>query len=185
MRQFKLIAFLLGIVFLLSSCLTCEYKEYKFELSGKGKSKLTIKFVNIMSKYDSEEITKDEQITKDYEELTNTYIIGDEMEKKYPNAKLISKRLFEENNQLCGEAVYEFDDISQANIYQYDKKSPYMYYLGSLSSETFYKSNGKQGPDYFPAVVWDKSKKELTLTTKVNEQDEKCTSLLYKWKSKK
>jgi len=27
------------------------------------------------------------------------------MEKKFPNAKLASKRLYEENSQLCGEAV--------------------------------------------------------------------------------
>jgi len=42
-----------------------------------------------------------------------------------------------------------------------------MYYLGSLSSETFSKSNGKQGPDYFPVVIWEKGEKVLTLSTKL------------------
>lgn len=185
MKHLKLVFIFIGIAIFLSSCLTCEYKEYKFDLTEKGKGRLTVKFVNIISKFDSEEMSKEEQMTKDYEELTTTYMTGDEMEKKFPNAKLVSKRLFEENNQLCGEVIYEFDDISKINIYQYDKKSPYMYSFSALSSEAFHKSNGKQGPEYFPVIIWDKDEKELKLTTKVNEPDEKCSSLLTMWKSKK
>jgi len=185
MKFTHLIVMAIVSAILFTGCLTTEYKEYKFEFTGKGSGKLTIKYVNVMSKRDNEEITKKEEIDTDYAELLDKYVNGSEIENAYPNAKLVSKRLFEENYKLCGEVVFEFTDISQVNLYQYDKKSPLMYYLSSLSSEEFYQSNGKIGPDNMPVIFWDKGLKSLTLTTKVTEQNEETTSMLDMWKRNK
>lgn len=175
----------LVLAFVVSSCLTCETKEYKITFTGKNKGKLTIKYVNIMSKYDSEELTQKEELNKDYNELIDNQLKGEEPQKAFPNAKLVSRRLFEENGKLCGEAVYEFTGIDQVKIFQANEKSPFMYYISDLMTETYKNSNGTKGPDYFPAIYWDNTAKSLEFATTVNEPDEKTTSLLDKWKANK
>ncbi len=175
----------LVLAFVVSSCLTCETKEYKISFTGKNKGKLTIKYNNIMSKFDSEELTQQEELNKDYNELIDNYIKGDEATKAFPNAKLVSKRLFEENGKLCGEAVYEFEGLDQVKIFQPNDKCPYMYYISDLMTETYKNSNGTKGPDYFPAIYWDNTSKSLEFTTTVNEPDDKTTSLYSKWKANK
>ncbi len=182
LRKISIFAVVLIATYLLSSCLTCETKDYTIELNNQGGGKLTIKFNNIMSKKDKEELSKDEEIKKDFEELTEKYMKGTEMEKSFADAKMVDKRLYKENGKLNGIIVFEFSNFSQVKLYQYDKNSPIQYYLSSLSSESFSSSNGKQAPDYIPIVSWDKSLKKLTLSTKVTEADEKTTtSLLSLW----
>ncbi len=185
LRKISVFAVVLIATYFLSSCLTCETKEYTVDLNNQGGGKLTIKFNNIMSKKDKEELSKDEEITKDFEELTEKYMSGTELEKSFADAKLVDKHLYKENGKLNGVIVFEFTALSQVKLYQYDKNSPIQYYLSSLSSESFSASNGKQAPDYIPIVSWDKSLKKLTLTTKVTEADEATTtSLLSKWEKK-
>lgn len=184
MKSLKLFSIFILFAFTLSSCLTTQYKEYKFELTGKNSGMLTIKFVNIMSQKDDEKLTKKEEVEKDYQELVDKYIVGNELENSFPNARLVTKRLYEENSKLCGEIVFEFSDLSQVKLYKHDKKSPYMFYLSALSSEEFYNSNGKVGPDHMPIVFWDRKDDVLTLTTKVTDPSEKTTGLLDMWKSK-
>lgn len=183
----SIFAIVIVSTYLLSSCLTCETKNYTFELNNTGGGKLTIRFNNIMSKKDKEELSKEEEISADFAELSEKYIAGTEMEKSFPDAKVVEKKLFEENGKLNGIIVFEFTKIGNVKLYQYDKNSPYQYYLSSLSSETFSSTNGVQAPDYLPVVSWDKSLKKLTLSTKVQDADaETTTSLLANWnKSKK
>jgi len=186
LRTISIFAVVLVATYLLSSCLTCETKDYTVELNNTGGGKFTIKFNNIMSKKDKEELSKDEEVAKDFEELTDKYMKGTEMEKSFADAKLIDKKLYMENGKLNGIIVFEFAALSEVKLYQYDKNSPFQYYLSSLSSESFSTTNGKQAPDYIPIVSWDKSLKKLTLTTKVTEPDEKTTtSLLTLWQTKK
>ena len=186
LRKLSVFAIVLIATYFLSSCLTCETKEYIFDLNANGGGKLTIKFNNIMSKKDKEEFSKEEKIAKDFEELTDKYMKGTEMEKTFADAKLIDKHLYKENGKLNGVIVFEFTALSQIKLYQYDKSSPFQYYLSSLSSETFSETNGKQAPDYMPVVSWDKSLKKLTLTTKVTEPNsETTTSLLAAWEKNK
>lgn len=187
LRKISIFAIVLIATYFLSSCLTCETKDYTIELNGKGGGKFSIKYNNIMSKKDKEEMTKEEEITKDFEELNEKYMAGTEVEKLFPDAKLIEKKLYKENGKLNGIVVFEFTALPQVKVYQYDKNSPYQYYLSSLSSESFSSSNGTQAPDFMPVVNWDKSAKKLMLTTKVTEaSEESTTSLLSLWeKSKK
>jgi hypothetical protein len=185
MKTVKCILSTVLFSFLLSGCLTAEFKEYIFELTGKNSGKLTIRYVNIMSKSDSDEMTKEQELNKDYTELVEKYINGDELEKKYPNAKITGKRLFEQNGKLCGEVVLQFASLDQVQLYQHEGNGPVMFLLQSLSSETFNESNGVKGPEFLPVVFWDNKIKKLTLKTSIVAPDEKTTSLLAKWKESK
>jgi len=181
---FGLVALLM--LFLVSSCLTCETKEYTYAFTGKGKGTLTVKYNNILSKYSEEEdgLTQLEELNQHYDELINDYIKGDQLVSAFPNAKLSSKRLFEENGKLCGEAIYEFSSAGEVHLFQTDTKGPYMYLLNSMSFETVSQTNGKEGPEYFSVIYWSNKLKKLSFSTKVEELDETMTSLLAMWKSK-
>jgi hypothetical protein len=173
----------LALLFLVSSCLTCETKEYKFVLTGKGKGTLTIKYNGIFSKNNDEELTKKQELQKDYDEMINDYMKGDQLVSAFPNAKLVSRRLYEENGKLNGEAVYEFTTVGQVHLFQTDSKAPYMFLLNSFTFETVKSTNGTQGPDYFNAIYWNSKLKLLEFTTTVDEMDEVSTTLLPMWKA--
>jgi hypothetical protein len=174
----------ISLLFLVSSCLTCETKEYKFAFTGKGKGTLTVKYNNIFSKNNDEELTMKEELQNDYDELMDDYMKGDQLVSVFPNAKLVSRRLYEENGKLNGEAIYEFSTIGQIHLFQTDAKGPYMFLLNSFSFETVTSTNGTQGPDYFNAIYWNKKLKNLEFNTSVDELDEVATSLLPMWKAK-
>ena len=170
----------IAAVLFMSGCLTCEKKEYTFEFTGKESGRLTIKYINIMSTMDDTVDISEE----DFSSLLTDYYEGSEVENGFPNATSTSKRLFEENGVLCGEIVFEFSEISMANLYQHKNKGPIMYCLGcnSLDSEYFSESNGEYGGDIMPVVFWDSGLKTLTLTTDVTVPDETTVSLLDRWK---
>jgi hypothetical protein len=171
---------LIGILALLvSSCLTCEKKEYTWQINDDNSGRLTVKYVNIMSQidYSDEESTPDDQIATDYADLISRFMDGTEAEQEFPGAKLIGKKLFEENGQLCGSVVLEFSDISQAKLYKYQDKSPIIFY----SSDTIRVSNGTIGPKFSPVVLWDGSEKKLQASSQVNYSED-VMSLLASWK---
>jgi len=78
---------------LLSSCLTCEKKEYIFELSGPESGKLTIRFINIFSN----SLDSAGEVLTDYDELMNMWFAGEKIERDYPMARKFRKRLYEAN----------------------------------------------------------------------------------------
>jgi hypothetical protein len=160
---------------LITGCLTVEKKEYTFEMKDNDSGTLTIKFINILSmKDDTADIS-----AIDFEELTTSYIEGDQVETDYENAVVRSKRLFEENGVLCGEVIIDFLDLKSVGLFQYDAKSPYMFNVSSfLESETFLTANGDYGGDIMPVVFWPKSLETLTLTTYITSPDESTVSLL-------
>lgn len=166
-------------VLFMSGCLTCEKKEYTIHFTGKESGQMTIKYINIMSTMDDTvDISED-----DFSSLLADYYEGTEVENGFPEATVVSKRLFEENGVLCGEIVFEFTGLSMANLYQYKGKGPIMYCLGcnSLDSEYFSESNGEFGGDAMPVVFWESGLKTLTLTTDVTIPDETTISLLERW----
>lgn len=186
MRNFQLFGFLsLVLILTLSSCLTCEVKTYKFEFTGKGKGRLTVTYQNIFSTNTDEEINSVDQAEIDFEELIYDYMEGEQLMSQYPNAKLVSRRLYEANGKLNGEVIYEFTDISQVNLFQTDKKGPFMFMLNSFSFENFVTTNGTFGPEYFKAVYWSNKMKMLELTTSIDAEDESATPLLKMWKAHK
>jgi len=175
MKRTLISFFLTGVILFASGCLTVEKKEYSFRINKDNSGTLTIKFVNIMSSMDEEQDVSE----TDYTELIDNYMNGSEMEDTYPNAVLESKRLFEENNQLCGEVVFSFSDYREAKLFMYSKNAPLMYSLcGFLDSEAYFTSNGEFGGEDMPVVFWDNDLSELKLVTKITEPDETTVSLL-------
>lgn len=164
----------------LSSCLTVEKKEYTFELTDKTAGRLTIKYINIMADLGDDEVDGN----ADFTELINNYIEGESLKEEFPNAKIISKEIFEENGVLNGKVVVEFSDLNAVKLFKYNKSCPYIYFFGggNLSTETYTSSNGEKAPDYISAAIWDKKSKLLTLTTNVTTPTEKTISLLPNFK---
>jgi hypothetical protein len=165
------------VALLVSSCLKCEKKTYTWNFTGATSGTLIVKWTNIMSEVSYSDM--DSTMHADYNDLVNRFIDGTEAEDEFPDAKFVSKRLFEENGVLCGEAVFEFTDISQAKIYKYDKSTPMMFY----TADTVLFSNGTKGPKYMPIVAWENNQKSPWVTTSISATEGE--SLLAIWKSKK
>ncbi|MFU8843995.1 MAG: hypothetical protein ACNA7V_09340 [Bacteroidales bacterium] len=170
----SLIGFI-ALVALFTSCLTIEKKVYTFEMKDNNSGTLTIKYVNIMSiKDDNTDVSE-----ADFEELISEYIDGNKLESDYPGAVVKSKRLFEENGELCGEVIIEFTELASVGLYQYDSKSPYMFNIGSFfDSESYLSSNGEFGGDVMPVIFWPRNLKTLTLTTLTTTPDESTVGLV-------
>jgi hypothetical protein len=170
------------IAFMVSSCLTVEKKEYNWEITGTNSGKLTITYINIMSDMDD---TLDVSV-EDFDELLSSYLYGTYIDDRYPMASNIEKRLFVKDNQLWGEVIMDFDDLAAVQLYQYDKKGPFMFCVNTAEdSETYEESNGEFGGDYMPIVFWPKKTETLELTTLIQEVDESTLSLVgeyYRWK---
>ena len=170
-----LIFFIAALAVAMASCLTVEKKEYSFEMTGENSGKLTIRYINIYSVMDD---GKDVTV-EDFQELLDKYINGDQVVQDFPGATNIKKRLFEENNQLCGEITLDFAELSSARLYQYDKKSPVMMCISAaFDSETYVSSNGSFGNDYMPVVFWPGGSKKMEVITSVTAPDETSMSLV-------
>lgn len=165
-------------LFLFSSCLTVEKKEYHFELTGEESGILTIKYINIMSVGE-----KGENLENDFKELIDQYIEGDLIERDYPFASLLSKRLFEENGVLCGEVRLCFSELSAVKLFQYKKDQAKMLNLNPQSGiEKYVDSNGNYGGDIMPVVFWDDEISDLYLNTMITSPDNTSESLLQMFK---
>jgi hypothetical protein len=167
-------------VLFMSGCLTCEKKEYTFQFTGKESGRLTIKYINLMSTMDDTvDISED-----DFSSLMTDYYEGTEIENDFPDATVVSKRLFEEDGVLCGEIVMEFSTLAIGHLYQHKGKGPLMYCLScfSIDSEYYSESNGEYGGDVMPVVFWDSGLKNLTLSTDVATPDETTVSLIDRYK---
>jgi len=168
----------------LQGCITVETKEYRLTLksgySGEGK----IKYINIMRSEDSLGT-----IESDYNGLIDDYLNGNKPEDEFLGVKKVKKRLFEEDNKLCGEMTFEFDDITKIRFYNYDNKV-WAYYIAAISpgifagSETYFSSNGTYAGESFPVVFWNNDQKVFELKTSLAEPSKNNISLLELWKSK-
>jgi hypothetical protein len=183
MKRGKILFLLMAVsVCIMSSCLTVEKKIYTFEFTGKGSGTLTIQYYNIMSIVDSAGVTEIE----DFDELLSDYINGDKINYSYPDADNITKRLYEQDGVLCAEVKMDFKNINAARLYQFDKKSPYTFYVSSVDGESYIESNGSYGGDFCPVAMWSPKMKKLVITTSVSKpSDDSYVSLIKeyrKWK---
>lgn len=164
---------------LISGCLSVEKKVYTFTFTGNNSGTLAIKYYNIMSVMDDGEDVSE----ADFDELLQDYINGDKAAEEYPDATLVEKKFFEEDGVLCAELVFEFTELSQARLYQFKKKGPYMYCLNCyLETESFEESNGTYGGEVMPVVFWEDKNKVLDLTTRVAGAEDQYISLLDRYK---
>ena len=204
MFYFKKIKFLiyyliiLFFVFCFNGCLTYESKEYFYRLDSGNSGHGIIKYINLMtnSLYDSTG-TAD----TDFQELMDSYYTGDKIEEELAGAKNVKKRLYEEDNRLCGEVSFDFDDITKMKFYKYDDTDIlsnsvgtklWCYYLSSGSmmgmtgnNEVYFSSNGKYGGENMPVIFWKGNQKEFGFKTTVTSPGKSTTGLLEKWKDNK
>lgn len=182
MRHKRLPMILFALLgFILSGCLTCEKKEYIFELTGPESGKLTIRFINIFSN----SLDSVGELKTDYDELINMWLEGEKIERDYPMARNFKKRIYEANGQLCGEVSMEFNTLKSVRLYRYDLGSPYMLNTTTMpdDGETFQSSNGEFGGDYMPVIFWRPDNKTLRLVTSIARPDSTTVSLLDTWRS--
>lgn len=167
------------LTFLLSGCLTVEYKEYYIKLKNSQSGEATIRFINIVSESDdTTDITKD-----DFQTLIETYVNGNKFERDNPGLRNVKKRLYEDKGMLCGEITFTFDSLSVVRFFKFDKDSPYMYYASNpLSSETLVETNGMVGEPWMPVVFWKKDAREFYVKTKVTSEARFRTSLLKQYR---
>lgn len=168
----------------LIGCLTYEAKEYSFTLKSDNSGSGKIKYINIMRTEDSA-VT----IESDYQELISTYLKGNKPEDELLGVKNVKKRLFEEDNQLCGELTFDFDDITNLKFFNY-KNKVWAYNMNSSGfglfggSESYFSSNGTFGGETTPVIFWDNNQKEFEFKTTVSQNDKKTTGLLGIWREK-
>ena len=173
---------LLCLIFTFSSCLTYEKKETTVKFEGKNRGTLTVKYTDIRSSFSPDEGTSiNEQTLADYQSLIDDYLKGDKLMEDFPHAEIQSKRLFEENGKLCGEVIFRFSTLEEIKIMQYEENGPYLYSVISFDEE-LEETNGKMGPDYFPAIYWENSSNPLSFTMVTTEDNNEKTSLLELWK---
>lgn len=186
MPGIKKIIFALIVILIsmgISGCLTCERKEYVFQLTGEKSGRLTIKYVNIFSSI----IDSTGELTSDYDELINLWLKGEKIERDFPLAKKFRKRLFKENGTLCGEVIMEFDDITKVNLYRYMNRGPYMFSMSGVNDdgESFAQTNGEFGGDKMPVIFWPEDTRTLRFSTKITEPDSTTVSMLDMWEAGK
>ncbi|MBN2892708.1 MAG: hypothetical protein JXL97_12645 [Bacteroidales bacterium] len=178
--------FFLSILFLISSCLTIDYKKYVFEINSNNSGTITILYANICNTNDSslQQMTDIEA----YEELVSDVFLSDIIRGESEETNLKSKRLFEKDGQLWGEIVLEFDSLSQIGFFQYNKKSPYMFEISNIYEyDSLISTNGKiviMNPveNQGHIVFWDKKTKKMELTVKsLFANDATSSSLLPLW----
>jgi len=163
----------------MAGCLTCERKEYVFQLTNENAGKLTIKYVNIFSSL----IDSTGELSTDYDELINIWLIGEKIERDFPKAKKFKKRLFKENGILCGEVTMEFDDLASVNLFRHNRKGPYMFSMAAVTddNEVFLQSNGDFLGDKMPVIFWPDDTRTLRFATKIATPDSTTVSMLDRW----
>lgn len=179
MKKIFLIIALFALCLKLTGCLTVETKEYSFKLKKENSGEGKIKYINIMRTIDSAGTTAE----SDYRDLIDSYLNGQMPENEMDGIKNVKKRLYEEDNQLCGEITFEFSDIKTLRFYNY-KNSVWAYYLapGSLfGNETFFSSNGTYGGEDMPVIFWKDDEREFKFKTVMSKSEAKTESLLGLW----
>lgn len=170
---------------MLSGCLTVDYKIYFIDLNRDKTGTITIHYANICNTNDSVNIKQmtDEEACS---ELFDTNFHKSIQVYEFQDLKMKSKRLFEKEAQLWGEIVFEFDSLSQIGLFQYDKKSPYVFLHENLYEfASLMATNGKLVDLHFGRMIfWDKKTKHFEIKIKtLFANDETSSSLLYLWQN--
>jgi len=183
-NRISIILFVAFLGFTMQGCLSVETKEYTFKVKKDNSGSGVITYINIFSdKKDSVSTFEN-----DYRELIDSYLNGDKVSDEMPGIKNVKKKLYEEDNQLCGEISFDFDDLTKLRFYKYKETGPWCYYLGFTpmglmgGTETYFSSNGSFGGESMPVIFWDDSQKEFKFKTSLAQPSAGIASLLDLWK---
>ncbi|MBK7381342.1 MAG: hypothetical protein IPJ03_20570 [Ignavibacteriales bacterium] len=170
--------------FVVSGCLTTQYKEYSYKVNKDGSGSGKILFYNIVSQLDDGKNVS----FKDFGELVDDYLNGTRFEDDNLKLKVTDKKLFEKDGMLMGEVAFNFESLDSIGFFitKNCDCSPIMYHLSNYN-ETFIESNGKWlGADgNFPVIVWEDGSRELKFKTAAQEDVTEANSLLPMWKTYK
>jgi hypothetical protein len=180
-RKFLSAILVIALGFIISSCLTCEQKVYIFKFTGVNSGRLTIRYINIFSN----SIDSAGELKADLDELMNMWLHGEKIERDFPKATNFKKRLFEQDGQLCGEIIMDFDNLSAVRLYQYRNHGPYMFSMNAVNDdgENFQQCNGDYGGEHMPVLFWPNDSEILRFSTYIAKPDSTTVSLLEMWKS--
>jgi hypothetical protein len=186
MRKILLIILLGFSSIYIAGCLTVESKEYYFKLDKDKSGHGSIKYTNIMSE-NKDSISTTES---DYRDLIDSYLKGEKLNEDLTGVKNLQKKLYEEDNQLCGIVTFDFNDITKLKFFKYKDSGPWCYYLAAFSmglmggTESYFSSNGTFGGENMPVIFWDNSQREFNFKTAVTAPDKSTVGLLEMWKQK-
>jgi len=170
-------------VITIQGCLTVETKDYYFKIKKDNSGEGWIRYSNIMTDKDTAG-----SVETDYQTLIESYLNGDALKNDMPNIKITDKRLYEEDDQLCGELKFTFDDITKLKFYKYKDTCPWCYHFSSFEmiggTESYFSSNGTYGGENMPVIFWDGTQKEFKFKTTVSQPGKSTKSLLEIWKQK-
>lgn len=160
----------------LTSCLTCEKKEYTFQFTGANSGRLTIRYINIFAN----SLDSIGELRTDYDELMDMWFNGEKIERDFPKASKFKKRLYEQNGELCGEVTMEFKDLSDVRLFRYHDQGPFMFSMSSVTDdgENFMLCNGEYGGEHMPVIFWPTDSKTLRFTTSIARPDSASVSML-------
>ena len=184
MKKIFLLSSFIFLFVYLQGCLAVETKEYSYKLKDGKSGEGVIRYINIMRTQDSLST-----IESDYQELLNSYLNGTKPEDELIGVKNVKKRLFEEDNRLCGEITFSFEDITKLKFFNFNN-TVWSYFVGSSSfnllggNEVYFSSNGTYAGETFPVIYWDGEQKKFEIKTTVTQPSEKNASLLDTWKEK-
>jgi hypothetical protein len=168
---------------ILSGCLTAEKKEVHITInddgtSGSGK----IIFTGISSSPgDSLDV-----VNEDFNSLIAEYYQGRKIELENKGWKNVHKKLFEKNGKLMAEIDFDFDDLSDVEIFQYKHSGPWMLYTvadGFFTSGQYESSNGTYMGEKLPVIFWDSMQHDLSYTMSLSTSQEPKKSLLANYQS--
>lgn len=199
-KSIKYSIFFLTILFFVSSfigCLTYETKEYLYKLDKGNAGHGIIRYINLMSSAVNDTANDPES---DFQELYDSYYTGDKIEEELGGAKNLKKRLYEEDNRLCGEVSFDFDDITKIKFYKYkvtgnntnlEESSFWCFYLsagigmGMMGNyENYFSSNGTYGGENMPVIFWKGNQNEFKFKTTITSPGKSTTSLLKNWRER-
>jgi hypothetical protein len=164
--------------FILSGCLTSEFKEIRISLNPDGSGKGSILYIGVSSEQADDTVSVAKE---DFESLIADYLEGKSFETANPKLKNVKKRLFVRDGKLMGEVTFDFSDISAIGLYKHHGEGPYMYYTlidGFLTSGQYAASNGSYGGEKMPVVFWPTNATEFYLKMALSSTETPKSSLV-------
>src|SRR5688572_18162827 len=137
---------------LLAGCLEIGKTTYRFDLATL-QGTLVLADVRTGTPADA---------AKDFGELVNSYVLGNKVSEDHPTWNVGERRLYEADGMLSGEVGFTFGRASDVGLYQYDKKSPFLWC--AADTETVISTSGEIVGPYPRCVVFDRKTKVFEIT---------------------
>ncbi|MBA2320874.1 MAG: hypothetical protein H0V89_06950 [Deltaproteobacteria bacterium] len=151
---------------LLTGCLEIGKTTYRFD-TAKKTGTLVLSDVRTDTAADA---------AKDFGELVNSYVLGNKVSEDHPAWTVGERRLYASEGTLAGEVSFTFARESDVGLYQYDKKSPFLWC--AADTETILSTSGEIVGPYPRCVVFDRKTRVFEVTVQTGTPTGAGVSLL-------